>query len=119
VFKNKGVIMDEETIVLAASSSYDRKYYYNQEFGSLPETIKEDIQVMLVSFTMEIGGVLTLSFNEEGTLMIETECDEDDILYDEIGAHLKIKQITQTHQELFGNLEMFFKVFYLGEEVEE
>lgn len=109
--------MDEETIVLAVSSSYDRKYYFNQEFDALPDTIKEDIQIMLVSFTMEIGGVLSLSFSEEGTLLIETECDEEDILYDEIGAHLKIKQMSQTHEELFTNLELFFKVFYLGEEL--
>ncbi len=111
--------MNEDRIVLAASSSYDRKYFFNQEFEALPESIREDIQVMLVMFTMEIGGILTMSFDEEGTMLIESESDEEDILYDEIGAHLKIKQMTNDRQELFQNLEMFFKVFYLGEEIEE
>ena len=111
--------MNEDRIVLAASSSYDRKYFFNKEFEALPESIREDIQVMMVMFTMEIGGILTMSFDEDGTMLIESESDEEDILYDEIGADLKIKQMTIDRQELFQNLELFFKVFYLGEEIEE
>lgn len=109
--------MTENDVVLAVSSSYDRKYYFNPDFGSLPESIKEDIQVMMVMFTMEIGGILTMAFGEDGTLVLETESDEEDILYDEIGAHLKIKQMSIERQDLFESLEMFFKVFYLGEEM--
>ena len=30
----------------------------------------------------------------------------------------KIKQLQQTKQELFESLELFYKVFYLGEEVD-
>jgi len=110
-------MIDENKVVLAVSSSYDRKYFFNPDFGALPDTIKEDIQVMLVMFTMEIGGILTMAFDEDGTLLIETECDEEDILYDEIGAHLKIKQMGIDQRDLFESLEMFFKVFYLGEDV--
>jgi len=107
--------MDYEEVVLAVSSSYDRKYYFNPEFNALPDTIKEDIQVRMVMFTMEIGGILTMAYDEDGTLIFRTESDEEDILYDEIGAHLKIKQMTIDDRELLENLEMFFKVFYLGE----
>ena len=32
---------------------------------------------------------------------------------------LKIKELQQTKTELFESLEMFYKVFYLGEEFEE
>ena len=109
-------MITENDIVLAVSSSYDRKYYFNPEFNALPDSIKEDIQIMLVSFTMEIGGVLSLAYDEDGNLLLETESDEEDILYDEIGAHLKIKQITQVKRDLLESLEMFFRVFYLGEE---
>ncbi len=106
----------DDDVILAASSSYDRKYYFNPDFSGLPDSIKEDIQVMMVMFTMEIGGVLTMGFDEDGSLLLETECDDEDILYDEIGAHLKIKQMSKVHEELFESLEAFFKVFYLGEE---
>lgn len=110
-------MLTDNDIVLAASSSYDRKYYFNPDFQALPDTIKEDIQVMMVMFTMEIGGVLTLAFSDDGEMLIETESDEEDILYDQIGAHLKIKQMTKERADLFESLEMFFKVFYLGEDV--
>lgn len=104
-----------EQVILAASSSYDRKYYFNQEFDALPDEIKEDIQIMLVMFTMEIGGILTLGFDEEtGSILLSTEADEEDILYDEIGAHLKIKQMKESKQDLFESLEQFFQVFYLN-----
>ena len=32
---------------------------------------------------------------------------------------LKIKELQDTKEELFKSLEMFYKVFYLGEEMEE
>lgn len=107
-----------EEVILAVSSSYDRKYYFNQEFNALPTEVKEDIQVMLVMFTMEIGGVLSLFYSEKGVLSFRTECDEEDILYDEIGADLKVKALLVTKRELLESLEAFFKVFYLDEAIE-
>ena len=44
---------------------------------------------------------------------------EDDFTFDEIGSVLKIKELQQTKRELFESLELFFKIFYLGEEFEE
>jgi len=107
-----------EEVILAAASSYDRKYYFNHEFDAIPEGIKTSIQIMLVSFTMEIGGLLSLVYDEDGLLHFRTECDEEDILYDEIGAHLKIKKMMIDHEDLLEGLQMFYKVFYLGESLE-
>ena len=39
--------------------------------------------------------------------------------FDEIGSVLKIKELQQKKRELFESLELFFKVFYLGAEIEE
>lgn len=55
-------------------------------------------------------------FDEGGRLIFRTESAEDDYMYDEIGSVLKIKQLRQTKQELLEALEMFYKVFFLGEE---
>lgn len=107
--------MDE--MILAVSSSYDRKYFFNQDFAALPEQIQEDIQVMMVMYTMEIGGILTLVFDEDGNISLRTEKDEEDILYDDIGAHLKIKQLLKDKSELFESLETYYSVFYLGEDM--
>jgi len=111
--------MYQDDIVLCGSSCYTKKYYLNEDFSALPENVKQDLKVMCVLYTEEIGGVLKLTFNEEGDLVFETSANENDLLYDEIGSVLKIKQLRQSKKELLESLEMFFKVFFLGEEIDE
>ena len=110
--------MDEE-MVLCAASSYEQKYYLNPEFESLPEAVKQELQIMCVLYTADVGGVLLLVFDENGNLELEVEHNEGDFSFDEIGSVLKIKELQNTKEELFKSLEMFYKVFYLGEEMEE
>ena len=110
--------MDEE-MVLCADSSYEQKYYLNPEFESLPEAVKQELQIMCVLYTADVGGVLLLVFDENGNLELKVEHNEGDYSFDEIGSVLKIKELQNTKEELFKSLEMFYKVFYLGEEMEE
>ena len=110
--------MDEE-MVLCAASSYEQKYYFNPEFESLPEAVKQELQIMCVLYTADVGGVLLLVFDENGNLELKVEHNEGDFSFDEIGSVLKIKELQDTKEELFKSLEMFYKVFYLGEEMEE
>ena len=110
--------MDEE-MVLCAASSYEQKYYLNPEFESLPEAVKQELQIMCVLYTADVGGVLLLVFDENGNLELKVENNEGDYSFDEIGSVLKIKELQNTKEELFKSLEMFYKVFYLGEEMEE
>lgn len=107
--------MDSEKIVLCAASKYEQKYYLNQDFEGLPEEIKKELKIMCVLFTEDIGGILTLEFDEDGTLNMVTQAYEEDLLYDEIGSVLKIKQLRAEKKDLFQSLEMYFKVFYLDE----
>ncbi|RRK35583.1 hypothetical protein EBB54_29310 [Schaedlerella arabinosiphila] len=109
----------EEEIVLCAASSYERKFYLNPEFDALPESIRQELQIMCVMYTEDVGGVLMVVFDEEGRLELKVDREEDDFLFDEIGSVLKIKQIQQERRELFESLELFFRVFYLGEELPE
>ena len=107
----------DDRIILAAASNYNQKFYFNEEFEQLPEEVQNTLKVICVSHTTDVGGVITIFFNEEdGRLIIEASADEEDILYDEIGSHLKVKEIMRLHQELFEGLETFFRVFYLGED---
>lgn len=109
--------MCEEKIILCGANSYEQKYYLNKEFEKLPESIRNELQIMCVMFTEEIGGVIILQFDSEGNLEIDVQSEETDYLFDEIGSGLKIKQMQQEKRELFESLEMFFKVFFLGMEV--
>ena len=111
--------MYQENIVLCGASSYEQKYYLNPEFESLPEAVKQELQIMCVLYTADVGGVLLLVFDENGNLELKVEHNEGDFSFDEIGSVLKIKELQDTKEELFKSLEMFYKVFYLGEETEE
>ena len=108
--------MFNEKMVLCASNAYEKKYYLNDQFSNLPERVKQELQIMCVLFTEEVGGILILQYEEDGTLQIVTEADEGDLLYDDIGCGLKVKQMHLDKRELLESLEMYYKVFVLGEE---
>ena len=110
--------MDENQMVLCASSKYEEKYYLNPAFSGLPESIQKELQVMCVLFTEDVGGVLTLTFDEDANLQFVTMSDDGDLLYDEIGSVLKIKQLQQTKAELLESLELYYRVFFLGERLD-
>ena len=107
----------EDNVVLCVSNSYEKKYYMNQDFDGLPDHIKKELKIMCVLFTEDVGGIMMLEYDENGTLQIKTEAAEEDILYDEIGAALKIKQIRNEKADLLQALELYFKVFFLDEDV--
>ena len=111
--------MYQDKIVLCGSSKYEQKFYLNEDFNGLPEKVKQELKIMCVLFTEEIGGVLTLQYTPEGKLEFETSCREDDFLYDDIGCVLKIKKLRSEKKELLESLEMYYKVFFLGEDVGE
>lgn len=110
--------MYQDEVVLCGSSAYTKKFYFNEDFANLPEQIQNDLKILCVLYTEDVGGTLQLVFDEEGSLNFRTECEEGDFAYDEIGSVLKIKQIRQTRQDLLEALEMYFKLFFLGEELQ-
>ena len=99
-------------MVLCAASRYKQKYYLAAEFEDLPEQIKAELQAACVLFTEEIGGVILLEFDEDGRLTISTQSKENDIMYDEIGARLKVKELQKDKLELFKQLELYYDVFF-------
>ena len=111
--------MFQDKMVLCASSAYEKKFYLNENFDGLPQHVKDELKIMCVLFTEDVGGVLSLEFDENGNLELNTSADEGDLLYDEIGSVLKIKQMQQEKQELFESLETYYKVFFLGEDLED
>lgn len=103
-------------VVLCGANSYEQKYYFNEDFKKLPESIKDELHIICVLFTEEVGGVFMIGFDDEKSLVLVTDADEGDLLYDEIGAGLLVKEVTKRKQDLFESLEMFYKTFILGEE---
>lgn len=109
--------MEEKKTVLCGANAYEKKYYFNKDFDKLPESIQEELHIICVLFTEEVGGVFTISFDPEGEVLLETEAYEEDILYDEISSGLLIGEIQRKRQELFESLKLFYKVFVKKEDL--
>ena len=111
--------MFQDKMVLCASSAYEKKFYLNENFEGLPQHVKDELKIMCVLFTEDVGGVLSLEFDENGNLELNTSADEGDLLYDEIGSVLKIKQIQADKRELLEALEMYYRAIFLHEDISE
>ena len=98
--KKTNQIQPPEEIVLCGASAYNQKFYINENFKNLPDEIKNQLKVMCVVF------------DEEGNLEFRTACNEDDLLYDDIGSGLKIKELRQKNEDLLRGLELYYKVIF-------
>ena len=67
-----------ENLVLCGANSYEQKYYLNEAFAKLPQSIKEELQI----------------------------------------AGLKIRQMQREKRELLESLELYYRVFFLGEKAD-
>ena len=108
--------MYDENVVLCEASVYTEKYYLNEDFEALPADVKDELKIMCVLYTQEVGGILVLEYDEEGNLNFRTEAASDDFAYDDIGSGLKIREIQRDKAELLEALEMYYKVFFMGQE---
>lgn len=109
----------DNKIVLCGANAYEQKYYYNPLFQKVPQSIQDELHVICVLFTEEAGGIITFSFDEDGTLSIETEAAENDFLYDEISSGLLIRKIQNTRQELLQSLDLYYRVFIKKEDISD
>lgn len=102
-------------VTLCGASAYEQKYYFNQDFQGLPQAIKEELQIMCVTFTEKVGGVLTLEYGGDGRLRFQVRSLESDGMFDEIGSELEIKRLRQEKEELLEGLEVYYKIVILKE----
>ena len=103
----------DKRIVLCGANAYEQKYYFNEQFAGIPESVKEELHVICVLFTEEVGGIFTIVFEEDGSISMETNAEEEDLLYDEISSGLLVGEIRRNRQELLESLQMYYRVFIL------
>ena len=113
--EGKEMEYQNERIVLCGASSYEQKYYFNKRFEKIPRSIQDELHIMCVLFTEEVGGVITFVFEADGSLSIETA--EDDYMYDEISSGLLVSKIRNTRWELLESLDLYYRVFIRHEDI--
>lgn len=104
-----------ERVVLCGANAYEQKYYFNPVFRQIPESIKKELNIISVLFTQEAGGIFTIVFEEDGSISIETNADEEDITYDEITAGLLVSEVRRKRQDLFEALGLYYRIYVLHE----
>ncbi len=105
--------MYDGKVVLCGANSYEQKYYLNPDFEQLPSDVKDELKIMCVLYVNDVGGILTLVYEENGDLCFEVTSKEFDPMFDEIGSQLKIKELQREKQDLLEALQMYYKVFFL------
>ena len=110
--------MYDGKVVLCGANSYEEKYYLNPDFEQLPEAVRNELKIMCVLYVNDVGGILTLVYEENGELCFEVTSEEFDPMFDEIGSRLKIRQLQREKQDLLEALQMYYKVFFMGEDIQ-
>ena len=109
----------EENVILCGANAYDKKYYFNEKFKMIPESVQKELHIICVLFTEEAGGIFTVAFEKDGSVSLRTEYAEDDFLYDEVTSGLLVGEIRRKRQELFESLSLYYRVIFLHEDVGE
>ena len=91
---------------------------FNEKFSGIPKSIQDELRVICILFTQEVGGIFTIAFEEDGTLVLETAADEEDITYDEVSSGLLIGEIRRKRNELLESLNMYYRIFILNEKLD-
>ena len=105
--------------MLCGANAYEQKYYFNEQFNRIPDSIKDELHIICVLFTEEVGGIFTIVFEADGSVLLETQAEEDDIYYDEISSGLLVSEIRRKRQELLESLSLYYRVFVLKEDVSD
>lgn len=108
-----------DRIVVCGANAYEQKYYFNKEFSKIPQSVQDDLHILCVLFTEEVGGVFTIGFDEDGELLLETRADDDDITYDEIASGMLIKKVRDSRQEVFEALQLYYRALIKKEPIEQ
>lgn len=113
---NNLIIEDENVICIA--NSYIMKYYINKMFESLPREVKDELKITLVGLAEEVGGIITLLFDEDGQISFGINHEDEDYLFDDISAGLISKKILLDKKDLFEQIEVYNKAIKLLREQE-
>lgn len=101
-------------VTLCGASWYNQKYFFNPEFDRIPKEVQEELQILCVSFTEDVGGVLTIEFGGDELPHFTVRSAEGDPRFDEIGSELRIRKLQEEKAELMQQLAAFYRIFILG-----
>ena len=100
--------LEGNNIVLCAASAYNQKFFINPDYNNLPEDVKNELKIISVEYTEEIGGIFLMEFNRENKLVLKSMHEDGDVMFDDDNSRKKIDAIAEKYEALFNKLETYF-----------
>lgn len=97
--------------IIAGAAFENEKFYFEQEFNDIPDSIKDEIKIICVTIAFKLECTFLIGFHEDGDVFFEIIKPEDAIDFDDIGAELEVKEVKRQKSELLKALSMWYKVF--------
>lgn len=104
---------------LCGASSYTKKYYLAPQFDRLPQDVKDELKIMCVTFTEDVGGILTVEFGEDKRPKFVVRAADNDDAFKEQDVDAAISKLQEDKEALMEKLSIFYRVFVLGEKAED
>ena len=108
---------EDGRMLLCGANSYEQKYYFNPDFNKLPQSVQDELHILCVLYTEEVGGIFTILFEPDGGVPLETTAAEEDFLYDEVSSGLLLGEIRRKRRELLESLSLYYRAMVLHENV--
>lgn len=108
---------EDGRMLLCGANSYEQKYYFNPDFNRLPQSVQDELHILCVLYTEEVGGIFTILFEPDGGVTLETTAAEEDFLYDEVSSGLLLGEIRRKRRELLESLSLYYRAMVLHENV--
>ena len=108
---------EDGRMLLGGANSYEQKYYFNPDFNKLPQSVQDELHILCVLYTEEVGGIFTILFEPDGGVTLETTAAEEDFLYDEVSSGLLLGEIRRKRRELLESLSLYYRAMVLHENV--
>ena len=108
---------EDGRMLLCGANSYEQKYYFNPDFNKLPQSVQDELHILCVLYTEEVGGIFTILFETDGGVTLETTAAEEDFLYDEVSSGLLLGEIRRKRRELLESLSLYYRAMVLHENI--
>ena len=89
----------------------------SRNFNKLPQSVQDELHILCVLYTEEVGGIFTILFEPDGGVTLETTAAEEDFLYDEVSSGLLLGEIRRKRRELLESLSLYYRAMVLHENV--
>lgn len=97
--------------ILCSASKYTRKFFWNPDFQDCPKELRQEMQILCVMFTEEVGGIVIVYFDDNGSITMVSSGEEDDPYFDRIGSGLKLEQVKGEKRQLFERIEAYYQLY--------